>query len=63
MTFQLTDKQVDKIKKFHPKHKKIDTGAIGGGEEYRFMPTGLGPVVTYVCKCGKELDVTEEENW
>jgi hypothetical protein len=61
--FELTDSQVAKIKAFHPKCHKIYTGAIDGGEWYSFMPTGLGCVVKYTCKCGKVLDVTESENW
>ena len=63
MKFELTDEQVEKIKKFHPKCKKIYTGAIGGGEEYRFMPTGLGCIVMYICKCGEELNLTDYEDW
>lgn len=61
--FELTPEQEKKVRKFHPKCRKIYTGAIGGGEEYRFGPNGLGYTVVYVCKCGKELDLTESENW
>jgi hypothetical protein len=61
--FILTDDQVAKVLKFHPKHKKIYTGAISGGDSYTFMPTGLGCIITYKCKCGRTLDLTESENW
>lgn len=63
MTFELSENQVEKIRKFHPKHKKIYTGAIDGGEHYTFTPTGLGCIITYTCKCGEMLDLTESENW
>ena len=58
MTFELTDKQVKKIKKFHPKCKKKYTGAIGGGDYYKFYPTGIGVLASYICKCGEELNLT-----
>jgi hypothetical protein len=62
ITFKLTDEKCKKIKEFHPKCKKKYTGAIGGGEEYTFSPTSLGDIVTYTCKCGAELDLTDY-NW
>ena len=63
ITFTITDEQLAKINKFHPKCKKKYTGAIGGGEFYTFMPTSLGTALTYKCKCGKELDVTDYDMW
>lgn len=62
-TFELTDKQVEKIKKFHPKCKKKYTGSIGGGMKYIFEPTGLGNIETFICVCGKELDLTDVSKW
>ena len=62
-TFVLTDEQVEKIKKFHPKCKKKYTGAIGGGMKYIFEPTGLGNIETFICVCGAELELTESEIW
>lgn len=52
-----------KIKTFHPKCKKMNTGAISGGETYSFTPTGLGMIITYKCKCGEILDLTEYDSW
>jgi len=63
MKFEITPEQMEKVKAFHPKCKKKYTGAIGGGEWYMFMPTGLGDVVQYKCKCGEILDLTDVENW
>lgn len=63
MIFELTEEDKEKIKKFHPKHKKQYTGAIGGGEEYSFMPTGIGMIKTYKCKCGAILNLTEYDKW
>jgi hypothetical protein len=63
MIFELTKEDTEKIKKFHPKHKKQYNGAIGGGEEYSFIPTGLGMIKKYKCKCGAILDLTEYELW
>jgi hypothetical protein len=63
LKFELTDEQIQKVEEFHPECKKIYTGAIGGGEEYTFMPTGLGVVVTYKCKCGEILELTDWESW
>jgi len=62
-TFKLTNEQINKIEKFHPKCKNLYTGAIGGGEIYTFEPTGLGMIVHYFCKCGKKLDLTEDDKW
>ncbi len=63
MVFELTDEDVEKIKKFHPKCKNKYTGAIGGGDEYIFMPTSIGMIKRYKCKCGKFLELSDTENW
>jgi hypothetical protein len=61
--FELTDKQEAAVNAFHPDCRKRYTGAIGGGDEYRFCPCSIGVAVIYKCKCGAELDLTEYENW
>lgn len=61
--FKLTEEDMKKIKTFHPKCKKMNTGAISGGETYSFTPTGLGMIITYKCKCGEILDLTEYDSW
>ena len=61
--FIVDDDMLEKVKKFHPKCKKKYTGAIGGGDYYKFMQTSLGTIITYVCKCGKELNLTDSSDW
>lgn len=63
MVFELTEEQIEKIKKFHPKCKKKYTGAISGGEKYSFSPTGIGVIVEYTCRCGKSINVTNYDEW
>lgn len=63
LEFKVDDEMLEKVKKFHPNCKKKYTGAIGGGEYYKFMQTGLGLCVIYVCKCGKELHLTDTSDW
>lgn len=63
MKFETTKEQDEKVKKFHPRCKKKILGAIGGGDFFTFMPTGLGMVVTFTCKCGKKLDLTDSDSW
>lgn len=38
-------------------------GAIGGKITYTFTPTGLGLIEKGVCACGKEIDVTDYQDW
>jgi len=49
------------------KHKEVctkeDTGAIGGGDKWIFMPTGVGMCIKYVCACGDGIDLTEVNKW
>jgi hypothetical protein len=61
--FKLTKSDMEKIKNFHPECKSIYTGAIGGGETFSFTPTGLGMIITYKCRCGDVLDLTEYDSW
>ena len=61
--FVVTDEQLEKIKNWHPDCHYIWTGAIGGGETYSFMPTGLGDCLVFTCKCGERLNLTDYESW
>lgn len=64
--FELSATQIEKIKQWD----NIKTGhecnvskrgdITGARLSYRFIPTGLGDVVRVECKCGAELDVTED---
>ena len=62
-TFTLTEDQVKKISKFHPKCQKKYMGAIGGGTSYIFSPTSLGPIIEFECNCKKKLDLTDYDVW
>ena len=59
-TFELTDEQIAKVKKFHPKCKKKFKAACG---KYVFEPTGIGIIEIFICPCGKELDLTNVDTW
>ena len=63
MIFKITDEEIEKIHNFHPECKKKYSGAIGGADTYIFIPTSLGTIVKYKCRCGKELDLSEYETW
>jgi hypothetical protein len=65
-SFDLDEKQYAKYLKWNKKYKTDDCGAIGGGIEFVFIPTGLGKVIK-VRKLHKgktiELDLTDTDNW
>jgi hypothetical protein len=54
---------LETVRTVHPTCKKKYTGAIGGGDVWTFMPTGLGDIVKFTCKCGETIDLTEYETW
>lgn len=65
MKFELTKVEEGTAKEFRTEHKKcyVDT-AIGGQFEYRFSPTGLGPVIHIKCLfCKEEKDITDYNSW
>jgi hypothetical protein len=59
-TFTLTDEDISKINKFHPKCKKKYKGS---GGKYVFQPNGIGIGITFICPCGKALDLTDVSKW
>jgi hypothetical protein len=63
MEFKLTVEQMKKYKAWFAKLKKEYTGAIGGGIEFIFEPTGIGDIVKVRYLGKHELDLTETDTW
>lgn len=64
MNFELTQeqtKQLNKWKKSLPKSPYV--GTIGGAYTYKFIPTGLGLIVTVERIDGYSIDLTNINNW
>ena len=59
--FPITKKEKEAIDNWWKKHRKekhngiFYTGTIGGGLEYRFLPTGIGTYGEVVCHCGEKF--------
>lgn len=73
-SFSLTPEQVEKYLAWNEAHKteckyfnkaegRYTTGSIGGRVSFEFSSTGLGTVTRAKCACGKEIDLTDYENW
>ena len=65
--FVLSDVEVKQYREWRTEHLKEcpveEVGAIGGRFTFSFTPIGLGTIVVIKCVCGKELDLTDYENW
>jgi hypothetical protein len=60
--FTISEDQQKKYKEWRSKIPTQYFGAIGGGEEWTFIPTGIGTIVKV--KYGKHsIDLTDSENW
>lgn len=64
-TFEITDEEEEKFKKWRDEIHKTDpdTTAIGGGFEFCFTPTGLGPIIVVKHISGKEIELAGSDNW
>lgn len=68
-SFHLYRSQTDAFDRWWHEHKKVcaqpghERGAIGGGDKWVFMPTGVGMCVKYICGCGDGIDLTEVDKW
>jgi hypothetical protein len=64
MKFELTQDQIEIYNLWRKELPAADSGAIGGRTTFSFTPTGLG-VITRIKDniTGKELDLTEYEEW
>lgn len=65
--FVIPDEEAQKagewLKKHEPICKQKEVGAIGGKYTWSFTQTGLGCIMVLKCACGKDIDVTDYENW
>jgi hypothetical protein len=57
--FELSEMQVRKLKAWERSKPKKNLGAIGGGLDIVFMPTGIGSFVVARSWDGTEIDLTE----
>ena len=62
-SFLLDADQEKKLAKWKKKHKKCKSSTEGVKFIYEFVPTGLGTIAKVKCLCGKEIDLTDSENW
>lgn len=65
-SFGLTASQVEKARIFIKTHactQPEEPGAIGGRIGYKFIPTGVGDLVTVYCQCGAELNITDVDSF
>ncbi len=73
ITFDVSETQSDKAKKWidhHDKEKHIKaggkyryTGASGGAYSWKFTPTTIGLVISMECSCGDQIDLTDYNDW
>lgn len=68
--FAIEGKELEDWSKWYEKHNKKcphskgeGLGAIGGRFTYCFTPNGLGTTVIIKCACGKEVNVTNVDDW
>ena len=59
--FPISEEEHKQIKSWMTEHKKCqsNSGAIGGGYEYCFIPTSIGIIGTVKCTCGAEFTFRE----
>jgi hypothetical protein len=67
VTFEVTEKQYKKYKRWRNAKKKKEgelyVGAIGGAYTFCFTATGIGEIVTVKAADGDELDLTDYNTW
>jgi hypothetical protein len=63
--YKLDKEQIRKISEWEYNHNCVikNLGAIGGKLTFSFTPTNLGIVTKVKCCCGKEIDLTDYEDW
>jgi hypothetical protein len=61
--FELDEEQTKKYHEWRANLPKVDYGAIGGGYQFIFIPTGLGDIVKVKRDDGHELQLTDTSKW
>jgi len=59
MQFELTESQVRKLRQWERTKGEKYLGAIGGGYEFRFLPTSIGTFVSVHCWDGTHINLTD----
>ena len=62
ITFTISDKEEECIKKWKDKHKKV-CKQKNRLFSYTFTPTGIGDSIEVKCSCGKRFDATDVDSW
>lgn len=63
MTFELTPAQEAKYEKWRTHHRCIKYFKQNRHFTFTFIPTGMGNIARVTCSCGKEIDLTDSEDW
>jgi len=76
LTFSINDEQMQKLQNWRKNHTCIyrtpggrydmsyHLSTVGCLEEFRFIPTSVGVVVTTcMCACGEEIDLTDHSDF
>ena len=63
MTFELTEKQKEKLAAWKVSLLKEPPSAVGGAFSYCFTPTSLGLGVRVEYFDGQSIDITSYEEW
>ena len=61
MSFELDEKQEEKFEEWRVKHKCKNKNKRE--MTYCFTPIGIGTIVVVKCSCGKEINLTDVEEW
>jgi hypothetical protein len=63
ITFELDEYQIKKYREWRESIPEEYFGAAGGGEQFIFIPTGLGIIVKVKYGNDHEIDLTDYENF
>jgi hypothetical protein len=66
ITFTISDKEEERIKKWKDKHKKVCRLRSVGMSclySYEFTPNGIGSSIDVKCSCGERFNATDVDSW